>query len=160
MPLWTLNKPPRVSNPGGRPPVATKAGWADPDTGELLVAISNLLTKAGAADILAITFDAASYNQGDPFSVVVRFNEPVDVTAGATLVASWDGGSGNITCTALEQLGQHEISFDGTIPAEAGTLSVGAQTVLGTVKDAGTAVDSNLVIGPEDVADLDDIAVA
>lgn len=160
MPLWTLNEPPKFKNPKGKPLVATKAGWTDPDTGEVLVAISNLTTKAGAADVVEVRFGAASYSQGDPISVIVRFNERVDVTAGAVIQISSTGTGGNFDLHAAAQTNSHEIVFDKqadnttpeTVPLETAILSLSAQTVSGTIVDTGTAVASTLTIDADEAS--------
>ena len=154
MPLWTLDNPPAFKNPKGKDLVATSRGWEDPDTGEVLVAISDLTTKAGAADILEVLFVDQTPVQGEAISVKVRFNERVDVTVGAALEVSWSGVSGNFYVNAAAQSNVNEVIFDKqadnttpqVVPSEAGELSIAAQTISGTVKDAGTAVDSNLAI--------------
>lgn len=164
MSLWTLNTPPRwVQNA-----VATVKGWAHPTTNELLVAIRNLTTKAGAADILAVSLNAEEYLQGDELSVTVRFNEKVDVSAGASLVLSWDGLAGDITLYAAAQSNSNLIVFAyesdlttlATIPMEAGTLEMAAQSLVGTIKDTGTAVDSNKAISGAIALTLGEIEVA
>jgi hypothetical protein len=168
MPLWTLDNPPAPRNANGKLCVATEAGWTDPDTGEVLIAISNLTDKAGEADVIAVAFDAEAYLQGDPIALAVRFNEAVDVTAGATIEVSFSGLSGNITLHAVEQLDtalvvfdkQSDLVTDEVVPAEAGDLSVAAQSIIGTVVDAGTAVAANLAVSAEVAAAAGEISVA
>jgi hypothetical protein len=167
MSLWTLNQPPRFKNPKGKELVGTKRGWEDPETGEVLVAISQLTTKAGAADVLALSFSDVTLAQGDAVSVVVRFNERVTVTAGAALELSWDGVSGNFFVHALSQTNVHEVLFnkqadllaDVVVPSEAGTLSVAAQTISGTIVDAGTLVASNKVVSVDAAALAGEVVV-
>lgn len=146
MALWSLNRPPKFKNPKGKELVATKRGWTDPDSGEVLVAISNLTSKAGGADVLSLAFDEASYSQGQAVEVIVHFNEKVDVTPGATIEASWDGTSGNFTLTAGAHNGVFDVVFAGTIPSETGTLSIAAQSIIGTIVDDENATPANLAI--------------
>ena len=146
MSLWTLDTPPTFKTPNGKDYVATERGWTDPDTGEVGVAISNLTTKAGPGDVLSAAFDQASYSQSDPVTLTVSFNEKVDVTAGATIEASWTGVGGNFQLTAAGQTDTYDVEFTGTIPAEAGTLSIAAQTILGTVADSEDATPTNLAV--------------
>lgn len=136
MAQWSRETPPnwRVKN-GNKAPVATERGWEDPDSGELLVAISNLATKAEEANILEVGFGADAYEQSDTLTVVVRFSEKVNVTAGATLVVD-STGSSNITLTAAAQTEVNEVVFSGTVPSESATLSIAAQDVVGTIVDA------------------------
>ena len=139
MAQWSRETPPnwRVKN-GNKAPVATERGWEDPDSGELLVAISNLATKAEEANILEVGFGADAYEQSDPLTVVVRFNEKVNVTAGATLVvtSTTPTVTSDVTLTALQQDNVNEVVFSGTVPGEPTTLSIAAQDVVGTIKDA------------------------
>lgn len=146
MPLWTKDKPPLFHNPGRGEAVQTEAGWVDPVTGEVLVAISNLTTKSGGANATSVRFTAASYLQDDAVSVVVHFVERVDVTAGATLEAAWSGPFGNVTLTALVQDGVFDVVFTGVVPSEAGTLSVAAQNILGTIVDDLGATPAELSV--------------
>ena len=168
MALFDYNKPPRITNPHGNDPVATKRGWEDPDTGELLVAIGELTTKAGAGDILEVSFVTSELAQGDDLSVLVRFNERVDVTAGASIVVTWDGGSGNVTLYAAAQTNKNEILFDKqsdnttqeVVPSETGALSIAAQTLGGTIKDAGTVTNSNKAVSAPVAAAAGEVEVA
>jgi len=158
MTLWDYDSPPNWRKRiGKKNPVATERGWVDPDTGEVLVASKNLSTKAGAADILEVIFAEEAYEQGDPLSVTVVFNEKVDVTAGATIEVSWSGVGGNFSLHAVEQLDESRIVFDKkadlitpeVVPSEGGELSIGAQTLSGTVVDTGTAVATNLAVSAD-----------
>lgn len=164
MPLWTLNNPPTFKTDA----VATEKGWEHPDTGEVLVAIGTLTTKAGAADVLSVRFMDLTLAQGDDLAVEVRLNEKVDVTAGATLVVSWDGMSGDVTLHALAQTNTNVVVFNkdvtllanAVVPSESGTLSIAAQTMGGTIKDAGTLTNSNKAISAPQASAADTIEVA
>lgn len=146
MSIWTLDTPPTFKTPNGKDYVATDRGWTDPDTGEVAVAISDLTTKAGPADVLSVAFDEASYSPSDSVTIIVHFNEKVDVVSGATVEAAWSGSAGNFVCTAVAQSGVYDVEFTGTVPAEAGTLSVAAQTILGTITDSEGAAAANLLV--------------
>jgi len=136
---WTLETPPLWA-PNA---VKTEKGWEDPDTGEVLVAIGDLVNKGGAAAIASVAFGSESYEQGDPLSVIVRFTEAVDVTGGATLEVSSTGAGGNITLHAAAQSDTNVVVFDKqvdestaeTVPLETADLSIAAQTILGTLVD-------------------------
>ena len=164
MGLWSLNKPPRWFPKA----VATKRGWTNPFTKEVLVAISNLVSKAGAADILEVSFVNSTLAQGDALAVKVRFNEAVDVTVGAAIEVSWSGLAGNFTLQAAAQTNVTEVLFDkqadnvtpAVVPSESGELSIAAQSLSGTIKDASTAVDSNLAVSAEAVAATGTIEIA
>lgn len=150
MARWSLNNPPGWFKTA----VATKRGWEHPVTKEVLVAIRGLATKAGGADVMGVSFVDKTPVQGEALSVIVRFNEKVSVTVGASIEVSWTGISGNITLNAAAQTNVHEVVFNKqannstqeVVPSEAGTLSVAAQTISGTIVDAGTVVASNKAI--------------
>lgn len=142
MPLWTKDTPPVFFKNA----VQTKAGWVNPDTGEILVAISDLTSKSGAANVIKCAFEAAALDQGDPLNVIVRFAERVDVTAGATIEVTTTGPSDPIVLTAAAQSGVYDVLFEGTVPAEAGVLSIAAQSVVGTIQDDDGGAPAELAI--------------
>lgn len=157
MSLWDYKKAPKFDShkQNGDNVVAKSNGWYDDDTGEKLVAIRGLTTKAGPADVRNISFNKVSYVQGEALSLQVDFTEAVDVTAGASIVVSSTGATSTITLYADAQAGVYSVIFNlqadlltpEVTPAETATLSVAAQTISGTVVDAGTATASNLVVG-------------
>ena len=136
---------------------------ADP---EILVAIGELSTSIGAADITEVEMvtTTADKSEGFTISVRVRYTEPVDVvTTGGTptlAVTNSNAGSGSgrgpHSLSYASGTGTNELIFSLAIAAaNAATnaddvLSVGAQTIAlnsGTIKDAsGTASDAALVI--------------
>ena len=136
---------------------------ADP---EVLVAIGELSTSIGAADITEVEMvtTTADKSEGFTISVRVRYNEPVDVvTTGGTptlaVTNSNDGtgsGRGPHSLSYASGTGTNELIFSLAIAAaNAATnaddvLSVAAQSIAlnsGTIKDAsGTASDASLVI--------------
>lgn len=155
MPLWTLENPPKFMEKTSKEGVATARGWenAKSKQKELIVAIPSLAVKAGEANVLAGSFGQLSYVQGAPLSVAIRYNERVNVTAGAAIVVSWSGLSGNITLYAAAQLGVNDVVFDldamavpAVVPAEAGVLSLAAQSIVGVI------VDANDNVTPSDLA--------
>ena len=118
---------------------------------ETLVAVgsqTNLLTTLAEATIDAVYFTASSYDQGDSASVTVVYNENVNVTNGATLVVT-GSTTGNVTATAAAQSAVNQAVFTFTVPSQTETLSIGAQTISGTIVDAtgGAASDKVFVAG-------------
>ena len=114
---------------------------------EVLVAITQGLGLAGAlgnADITGVYFDSATYSQGDAGKVIVVYNENVDVTNGATLTVGATGGA-DVTATAAAHDGKNLIEFAFTVPSRTHTLSIGAQTISGTIVDDGTSTASDKV---------------
>ena len=183
MPLWGAtdsdeSKPKNLTTAEKKEVFANASGWvreagsalsgndntdADP---EVPVAIGELSTSIGAADITEVEMVTTTADKSDGFtiSVRVRYNEPVDVvTTGGTptlaVTNSNDGtgsGRGPHSLSYASGTGTNELIFSLAIAAaNAATnaddvLSVGAQTIAlnsGTMKDAsGTASDAALVI--------------
>ena len=183
MPLWGASdsdesKPKNLTTAQKKQVFANASGWvleagsalsgndntdADP---EVLVAIGELSTSIGAADITEVEMvtTTADKSEGFTISVRVRYNEPVDVvTTGGTptlAVTNSNAGSGSgrgpHSLSYASGTGTNELIFSLAIAAaNAATnaddvLSVGAQTIAlnsGTIKDAsGTASDASLVI--------------
>ena len=183
MPLWGAtdsdeSKPKNLTTAEKKEVFANASGWvreagsalsgndntdADP---EVLVAIGELSTSIGAADITEVEMvtTTADKSEGFTISVRVRYNEPVDVvtTGGTPTLAVTNGnegtgsGRGPHSLSYASGTGTNELIFSLAIAAaNAATnaddvLSVGAQTIAlnsGTMKDAsGTASDAALVI--------------
>ena len=183
MPLWGAtdsdeSKPKNLTTAQKKQVFANASGWvleagsalsgndntdADP---EVLVAIGELSTSIGEADITEVEMVTTTADKSDGFtiSVRVRYNEPVDVvtTGGTPTLAVTNGNEGTGTGRGPHSLsyasgtGTNELIFSLAIAAaNAATnaddvLSVGAQTIAlnsGTMKDAsGTASDAALVI--------------
>ena len=183
MPLWGAtdsdeSKPKNLTTAEKKEVFANASGWvreagsalsgndntdADP---EVLVAIGELSTSIGAADITEVEMvtTTADKSEGFTISVRVRYNEPVDVvTTGGTptlAVTNSNAGSGSgrgpHSLSYASGTGTNELIFSLAIAAaNAATnaddvLTVGAQTIAlnsGTIKDAsGTASDAALVI--------------
>ena len=183
MPLWGAtdadeSKPKNLTTAQKKQVFANASGWvleagsalsgndntdADP---EVLVAIGELSTSIGAADITEVEMVTTTADKSDGFtiSVRVRYNEPVDVvtTGGTPTLAVTNDNSGTGAGRGPHSLsyasgtGTNELIFSLAIAAaNAATnaddvLSVGAQTIAlnsGTMKDAsGTASDAALVI--------------
>jgi len=183
MPLWGAtdsdeSKPKNLTTAQKKQVFANASGWvleagsalsgndntdADP---EVLVAIGDLSTSIGAADITEVEMvtTTADKSEGFTISVRVRYNEPVNVvTTGGTptlAVTNSNAGSGSgrgpHSLSYASGTGTNELIFSLAIAAaNAATnaddvLSVGAQTIAlnsGTIKDAsGTASDAALVI--------------
>lgn len=116
---------------------------------EVIVAIGGLAggtsaTEAlGEADITAVFFEQEALAQGDTGTVVVIYNEQVDVTGTVTLAVT-GSVTGAITATYARGTGSNRLEFDFTVPSQAEVLSIADQTIGGTgaVKDKGTTVDS------------------
>ena len=170
MPLWGAtdsdeSKPKFLTDEQKKQCFATKSGWvlengaltgndnpnADP---EILVAIGELATSIGAADITEIEFITTAFDKSDggTLQVRVRFNEEVDVTGTPQLTVVNDTNA-NHTLSYASGTGSNELVFSLTIAAgNAATdaddvLSIGANAVSlngGTIKDKGTNTASTI----------------
>ena len=179
MPLWGAtdsdeSKPKFLTDEQKKQCFATKSGWvlengaltgndnanADP---EILVAIGELATSIGAADITEIEFITTAFDKSDGgnIDVRVRFNEAVDVvtTGGTPTLAITNGnqgsgsGRGPHAAAYTSGTGTNELVFSITIAAgqttivEDDVLVIGANAISlnsGTIKDAGTSTNSTI----------------
>ena len=123
---------------------------------EVLVAVDGLVGAGGRgtdtlgeADISAVFFEGTTYAAAATGTVVVIYNEKVDVTAGASLVVTNTTDSAAITATYARGTGTNRVEFDFTCAAADKVHTIGAQTISGTIKAAGTntASDKVFVLG-------------
>ena len=124
---------------------------ADP---EILVAIGELATSIGSADITEIEFITTAFDKSDggTIQVRVRFNEEVDVTGTPQLTVVNDTNA-NHTLSYASGTGSNELVFSLTIAAgnaatdDGDVLSIGANATAlngGTIKDKGTNTASTI----------------
>jgi hypothetical protein len=153
---------------------ATTAGWVheawNADMGndntsaqvEVLACASALTTSLGAADITSLEFVTTSWDasEGGTFSVLVRWNEAVDVVEAGSglkinLTRTPDGGSAaSHTLRYASGTGTNELTFSlaiaGGVAAADTVFSLLAQNVVKagatSLKDAGTNTDSAVEI--------------
>ena len=132
-------------------------------TPEVLVAIGELTTALGAADITEIEWITTAFDKSDggTLSVRARFNEAVDVdvSGGTPFLAVTNGNQGSGSGRGPHNLayasgtGTNELVFSLTIAA--GNAATNADDVLsigtnpmnlnsGTIKDAGTNTASTI----------------
>ena len=194
MPLWgnsdsDESKPKWLTDAEKKEVYANTSGWVveagSTMTGndntsaapEILVAIGNLTTNIGAADVTEVEWitTAADKSAGFTLSVRVRYNEAVTVTGNPTLaVTNGNQGSGSgrgpHTLVYASGTGTNELVFSLAIAAaNAATnaddvLVIGAQNILkpggATIKDAtGTASDSAVAISAGQGTDAGSITV-
>jgi len=178
MSLWGASdtdesKPKNLTTAEKKEVFATSKGWVreagsilsgndnTSATPEVLVAIGDLQTALGAADITSIDFNITTFDKSDggTLSVTARFNEAVDVTGTPQLTVVNDQRT-NHTLSYASGTGTNELVFTLVIgAANAATnaddvLSIGANAMAlngGTVKDAGTttvsAITNSAAIG-------------
>ena len=130
-------------------------------TPEVLVAIGGLATSLGLADITEVEFKISSFDKsyGGNIDMLVRFNEPVDVT-GTPRVSITNGnqgsgsGRGPHLANYLSGTGSNELTFRCTIAAGNAATNANDVLVIGanalaqnggsTIKDAGTNTASTI----------------
>ena len=173
MPLWGASdsdesKPKNLTTAQKKQVFANASGWVleagstlsgndnTSATPEVLVAIGELATSIGAADITEIEFVSTAFDKSDGGNIdmLVRFNEPVTVTGTPQfLVTNNTSSSRNVTCDYLSGSGTNELTFRKVINAAAAdtnandVLKVVANPVSlnsGTIKDAGTSTNSTI----------------
>ena len=154
---------------------ATEAGWVlrhykgtDKNTAvaagdywdEVLVAIGGLAGGAsttaglGAATITGVFFEQESLAQGATGTVVVVYNELVDVAVSNPTLVVTGSVTGAVTATYARGTGLNRLEFDFTVPSQTETLSIGAGSITlagsSTIKDKG-AQNADLTIAAGDV---------
>lgn len=145
---------------------ATEQGWvlrhykgADKNTArywdEVLVAIGGLAggtdpaAALGEADITAVFFEQEALAQGETGTVVVIYNEQVDVdtTGGTPTINVLGTVTGTIAASYARGTGSNRLEFDFTVPSQAEDLSLPGLPIDlngGTIFDKGTSVASEL----------------
>ena len=150
---------------------ATEEGWvlrhnkgSDKNTArfwdEVLVAIGGLAGGAstteglGAANITGVFFEQESLAQGATGTVVVVYNELVDVAVSNPTLVVTGSTTGAVTATYARGTGLNRLEFDFTVPSQTETLSIGAQSITlagsSTIKDKGAQV-ADVTIAAGDV---------
>ena len=138
---------------------ATKEGWilrhykkADQTKywDEILVSVDGLVGAGsrgtdtlGAADITAVFFEDTGYVGGATGTVVVIYNELVNVTAGATLNVRNTTDGADITATYARGTGTNRVEFDFVAAATGKVHSFQDQTISGTIVDTTTGTTSD-----------------
>ena len=127
---------------------------------EILVAIGGLAGGAsttaglGAATITGAFFEQESLAQGATGTVVVVYNELVDVAVSNPTLVVTGSTTGAVTATYARGTGLNRLEFDFTVPSATETLSIGAQSITlagsSTIKDKG-AQNADVTIAAGDV---------
>jgi hypothetical protein len=144
MSLYSLTKPPTFA-PNSH---ATNSGWVNPDTGEILVALPDLMTRQEALNpgphILSVTPPAdGHYAAGSALNFVFTFSEPVTtnnayptpVLLGRLSTSMAFGGAVTFYASSSQSDQNNQITFSAypadasrTGTADVGTLSLGLLT--------------------------------
>jgi len=167
------SKPKHLTDAEKRDVYATEQGWVKRTTGtggragrvheETLVAIGELAggtsTTAGLGrgTISAVRFISTALSAaGGSFSAEVVYNEAVDVvtTGGTPQMTITNTPGTDVVLDYASGTGTNRLTFTATVAggatAENDVLSIGANSIAlnsGTIKDAGTAVDSEITHG-------------
>jgi hypothetical protein len=153
------SKPKYLTDAEKRNCYATDRGWTIPAGGnpdgerEVIATIGGL---SGAAKLAAGTISSTRFvtttlgaAAGGAFSVEVVYNEAVDVTGTPLLtVTNETDAARNVVCEYASGTGTNRLTFTKTVATNATTdadvlaVQANAVTTAGTIKDAGTNVDS------------------
>ena len=155
------SKPRFLTDAEKRDCYADNTGWTVPAGGngnasadrETLVTIGDLsgATKLAAGTISSTRFITTSLGAaaGGTFSVEVIYNEKVDVTGTPLLtVTNETDAARNVECEYASGTGTNRLTFTKVVAGGATTaadvlaVQANAVTAAGTIKDAGTNVDS------------------
>jgi len=164
------SKPKYLTDAEKRDCFADNTGWTFPAGGngnpnaqrETLVAIGDLsgATKLAAGTISAVRFISTALGAaaGGSFSAEVVYNEAVDVvtTGGTPQMTITNTPGTDVVLDYASGTGTNRLTFTATVAggatAENDVLSIGANSIAlnsGTIKDAGTAVDSEITHGAQ-----------
>jgi hypothetical protein len=117
---------------------------------EVLVTISGLSTSIGNATIQGVYFKATSYARGNTGTVVVNYNEKVNVSTGATIGIAGTVTPTVIVGTAVTQTAAQKVEFTFTVPNTTQVLSIRPGSIIGTIVDAiGGATSDKVFVGGE-----------
>lgn len=152
--------------------VGTESGWEHIRTytdangnlrnkSEVLVSMHDLPTDLAAGTIIAISWVGNLTpvdNADDVVGVLVEYNENIDVTGNPEIIVvngnESGAAAGNLTLAFVSGTGTNNLLFQATVGATFGATDVLTITPTtsnitlagGTVKDAGTSTNSELVI--------------
>jgi hypothetical protein len=164
MALWGLNdagKPSYLTQTDKNNTVAKPHGWelqktvgsrTQTETLACVGSSTNLSTSLAEATINSVHFGASTYAQAAAGIVTVVYNELVNVTNGATLAVT-GSVTGAVTATAAAHTSDNTVNFAFTVPSQTETLTIGAQTISGTIVDSAGGATSDKVFVAGDVID-------
>lgn len=151
MPLWTRDQSPNWnSNLKGRNVYqATEAGWVNKETGELVVAVRNLLkrqTVINKLESFTLVNPKATFKAGDVLTVAAHFQKPVVITSNTHHKPSLQfrqDSSPSIILTYLQGSGTEQLTFQTQVPASClGEFQLVSEIFLknnqGGIEDAAT----------------------
>lgn len=133
MSVWTRTDPPTWFPTA----VVGTMGWEHPDTGELLVAISNFATKNGDVvalpTVVGVTVNNEILETGDSLIVVVEFSEAVAVVGIPTIELTIGAEAKNLFFDSANSTATH-VAFSYEVTeldsATAGEVVVGTEIVV------------------------------
>lgn len=146
MPIWTYTRPPHYAPES----VASEKGWEDSETGEVLVAIGELSSKAGSATIRRVEIASNPLVAPDGDIIVhVQYSEGVnvgnDAVLEATITVPGDKTFSSAEITFSEILSGANVVINGTTytfvdedPSDYQVLIGG--TLLESVENLGDAI--------------------
>ena len=132
MSAWSYTNPPEWFPTA----VAADMGWKNPDTEELLVAISNFAAKNGdvvvVPSIVGVTANNEALVTGDSLIVVVEFSEAVTVMGTPSIVLNVGAETRTLSFDATTSDSTH-VAFSYTVAEE--DSAVAGDVIVGTEID-------------------------
>ena len=164
MPLWgnstSDESRPKWLREGDKPAndlnecFADERGWvirhADGNE-EVIVAIGGLSgagttnVALGNATIAKVYFASSGFTTSSTGTVIVQYNEKVDVKRLAATLNVTGSLDGTIVAYANTTTASNKVGFAFTTPAAAQTLTIPGQTIVGIITDTSTSVASDKV---------------
>lgn len=124
--------------------VPSSRGWESPE-GELLISMRNNppISRMGAGGIAQVKFLGNRWVRNGNCSLQIKFNDFVNVTAGAYVRIAGTGLAGELILYAASQLNTNTVLFDrksdmqmATVPNEAARYTLIPQTLNGVIVDS------------------------
>ena len=101
------------------------------------------------AQLLDLNSNAASYVQGAQFAITATFDKGVVPSVGGSLAVTWTGLSGDFTIPVIANvISDTQVVYIGAVPAQAGTISIATQTIVGVITDVDALAAVKLVTAP------------
>jgi hypothetical protein len=127
---------------------ADQRGWvirhADGNE-EVICAIGGLSTSIGNATIVRVFFGATGYSTSSTGIVNVQYNEKVDVKNLAATLNVTASIAGTLVAYATTTTAATTVGFAFTTPADAQTLVIPGQTIVGVITDTSSTTASDKI---------------
>lgn len=134
--------------------VPSPRGWESPE-GELLIAMKNSspVSRMGVGGVVNSRLLGLHWVRNGNCGLVLKFNDYVNVVAGAYIQLAGTGPSGNLVLYAAAQTNTNTVVFDrksdmtmAKVPNHAARYTLIPQSIVGTITDADGDGNTNKVV--------------